>query len=220
MLTQPHIAPSGDISQLSIAVLVSLIAPIRSWVAKMNTLLPQSSETTAFRIELLKALVAAGETSYKESTRVTSVIDDKAQKTSGLAGIFLAAAFAALRPDTIAQLHMAALILLSIAVSLLLLSSGLGLGVLWVRTNAPPLSVSDLDSMILDFFNLPLEEVTSERKEALYFDHGNIWSARVSVQAGINDKKAQLLKYSQFALAASMGCVGLFLIYALVLKFR
>ncbi|MGA2992019.1 MAG: hypothetical protein ABSD88_16205 [Candidatus Korobacteraceae bacterium] len=178
-----------------------------------------SATATAVRKELLKSLVASGEASYKESTRITSVLDDKAQKASALAGIFLAAGFAALRPDTISKLSYVALALLSAAILLLLLSVAFGLAVMWARTNAEPLSVSHVLSMVDDLLRIPAHEVTDAREGNFYRDQGRIWNECVRWQDENNRKKARLLQYSQLFLALAMGCVGLCLLDLLAMKF-
>src|SRR5258708_9310754 len=54
-----------------------------------------------FRLEILNSLVEAGSEEYKENVRINSLLEDKAQKTAGLAGIFLAAALAFIRVHTL-----------------------------------------------------------------------------------------------------------------------
>ena len=61
---------------------------------------------------------------YKEHSRIISLLDDKAQKTSGIAGIFLAAGLAYLKADSLKALgeavHFAGFVTLSLAIALLL----------------------------------------------------------------------------------------------------
>ena len=46
------------------------------------------------RLAMLSQAMTASTEMYKENSRILSLLDDKAQKTAGLAGVFFAAAFA------------------------------------------------------------------------------------------------------------------------------
>jgi len=102
---------------------------------------------------LSQALTAASDV-YKENARIAALLDDKAQKTATIAGIFLAAAFAFLRRESVQGLKMAGglggMLLFGASLAFFLASiiaSGL---VLWVRRlRLPPdpnriLTVCDL----------------------------------------------------------------------------
>ena len=165
-----------------------------------------------FKLDLLKRLVEVGELSYKENVRIASVLDDKAQRTSTIAGIFLAAGFAALKPETLATLSGPVLVvLLSVAVALLILSVGASLLAMWARTNAPPLSVEDISSMTRDVLVLPDVRITADLEARTYLDQGRIWSSCVAAQDEVNAKKARLLRFAQITVALAIATIGLFL---------
>ena len=62
-------------------------------------------EARAFRLEILKSLVDAGNEGYKEHIRINSLLEDKAQKMAGLAGVFLAAALASCHAGDVGYEH-------------------------------------------------------------------------------------------------------------------
>ena len=51
-----------------------------------------------FLEDALKDTIKAAADTYKENGRVAALLDDKAQKAGGLAGVFLAAAFGFVKP--------------------------------------------------------------------------------------------------------------------------
>jgi hypothetical protein len=58
------------------------------------------SELAKFREGVLKDMLVLAAENYKEAMRIMGVLDGKAQKTGGVAGVFLAAGLAFLKPDT------------------------------------------------------------------------------------------------------------------------
>lgn len=171
-----------------------------------------TSPACLFKMELLKRLVDVGEVSYKENARIASVLDDKAQRTSTISGVFLAAGFAALKPETLAKLSGPVMLsLLSMVVALLMLSVGACLVALWARRNPPPLSVADISSIAGDILALPEDRITPEVQTRVYLDQGRIWSACVAEQDKVNATKARLLKVAQVALALAILTAGMFL---------
>ncbi len=89
------------------------------------------------RVALLSQALTAATEVYKENSRISALLDDKAQKTAGVAGVFLAAAFAFLRKDSLEDLRTATgatgMVLLAAGLALFLgciIVSGL---VMWVR---------------------------------------------------------------------------------------
>jgi hypothetical protein len=172
----------------------------------------RSAQLSEFRSELLKRLVEVGEASYKESTRIAAVLDDKAQKTSTIAGVFLAAGFAALKPETLTALSSRLLLTLLIVIVVLLMGSvGTSLVAMWVRRNAEPLSIADVSAIAVDVLALHEDELSIERQANVYLDQARVWSECVLAQDRLNARKATFLKSAQTALAAAMFAVGIFL---------
>lgn len=54
-----------------------------------------------FLVDTFKSAAQLAAETYKDNVRVAALLDDKAQKTGGLAGLFMAAAFGFLKPDSI-----------------------------------------------------------------------------------------------------------------------
>jgi hypothetical protein len=176
-----------------------------------------TSPASLVKTELLKRLVDVGEVSYRENARIASVLDDKAQRTSTISGVFLAAGFAALKPETLATLSGPVMLtLLSMVVALLMVSVGASLVAMWVRRNPPPLSIADISSIARDVLALPEDRITPEVETRVYLDQGRIWSVCVADQDKVNAAKAQLLKFAQVSLALAILTAGTFL--AVLLK--
>src|SRR5258708_36880307 len=88
-----------------------------------------------FRLQILSSLVEAGSEEYKENVRINSLLEDKSQKTAGLAGIFLAAALAFIKVDTLSvwpfnRLHI--LLPLALVIFLLVVCIRFSLSVMWL----------------------------------------------------------------------------------------
>src|SRR5437879_1327964 len=106
-------------------------------------------DVSQFRFGVLQALVEVAGENYKENSRITNVLDDKAQKTGALAGAFLAAGFAFIKSENFGPnsplnrlAGLAGLLLLAFCIALLLLSTILALRTMWVRAVPPPMSLA------------------------------------------------------------------------------
>lgn len=98
--------------------------------------------TSDQRLEMLSQALTTSTEMYKENSRILALIEDKAQKAAGLAGIFLAAAFAFLRKDALETLMEATgwpgLSVLSAAIGLMLFCVLTCAWVLWARRMITP----------------------------------------------------------------------------------
>lgn len=171
-----------------------------------------------FRKEVLQSVLQAGSENYKENVRIAGIIEDKAQKAGALAGVFLAASLAFVKPGiTVGQVcgSLGFGLLLS-SICLLLLCIGLCLSVLWVRPGRSILRLCDVRRMARDLLSLSVEEVTAHVKEGFCFDQAELWAEIVKDMEGRNQKKAILLKTAQAILALAMGCVGMFVFWILI----
>lgn len=175
-----------------------------------------------FRKEALQALLQTGSDNYKENARISGVIEDKSQKAGAVAGIFLAAGLAFVKPGmTLAQLGgRLGFFLLCGSIALLLTCIGLCLAVMWVRPGRSALLLSDLQRMVRDISGLSSDELTPEIKEGFFLDQANLWAATLEEQVGKNNQKAILLKRAQVTLVAAMFLVAIFLFSMLLQAYR
>jgi hypothetical protein len=145
-----------------------------------------------FRLEILKSLVEAGSERYKENVRINSLLEDKAQKTAGLAGVFLAAALAFIKIDTLSAWpfnRLRILIPLGVAVVLLVCCIGFCLAVMWVRQIPGPPTFAALNQLKTDLWPI----ITGlEPYEARYWgDRSVLWQNVVDEQSSLIDSKAK-----------------------------
>jgi hypothetical protein len=153
------------------------------------------------RLAILTQAMTASTEMYKENSRILALLDDKAQKTATIAGIFLAAAFAFLRKDALQDLsdaaHGPAFGLLTIAVGLFLgcvVAAGL---VIWARK----LQLPPNPNAILDVCNVLLADgLTDDARENHIRDQARSWNRALAVQDKIIDDKSQRLLISQWLL--------------------
>lgn len=171
--------------------------------------------TAETRLALLTQALTAATDQYEENARILGLIDDKAQKTAGIAGIFLAAAFAFLRRESIGDLRTAGgltgMLLFAAALALFLaclVVSGL---VVWARTlKLPPdpnkiLAVSDL--------LLAGGGPSDDARENHVRDQAKSWNRASQTQDNIIADKSQKLLVAQWLLLcgiiASAGLLAL-----------
>lgn len=165
-----------------------------------------------FRLEILKSLVECGSERYKENIRVNSLLEDKAQKTAGLAGVFLAAALAFIKVDTLSVWpfnRLRILIPLAAAVALLVCCIGFCLAVMWVRAIAGPPTFQALDQLKTDLWtiNTGLEPY----EEGYWGERAALWQNVVDDQSALINSKAKRLLIGQLTLASAMLAVALLL---------
>jgi hypothetical protein len=134
---------------------------------------------------------------YKENSRILALLDDKAQKTAGVAGVFLAAAFAFLRRESVEDLKALAgpsgLILLGASIAFFMaciICSGF---VMWTRRlqlPPDPAKILDACNYLLTDSNGPSDEA----RENHVRDQINSWNRANQVQyEAISDKSKKLL---------------------------
>ncbi|HTD22056.1 MAG TPA: hypothetical protein VK738_05350 [Terriglobales bacterium] len=174
-----------------------------------------SFDARQFQLEMLKSLVEVGVDSYKENVRINSLLEDKAQKTAGLAGVFLAAALAFMKVDTLSVWpfnRLRILIPLSLAIVLLVCCVGFCLAVMWVR-RLPGLPLfSSLNKLKTDLWTI--ESTALEAYEQGYWgDRAMLWQQVVTAQSPVITSKARWLLIAQIALASAMFVVAILLLF-------
>jgi len=161
---------------------------------------------------LSQALTAASDV-YKENARISALLDDKAQKTATIAGIFLAAAFAFLRRESVQDLKMAGglggMLLFGASLAFFLLcivASGL---VLWVRK----LRLPPDPNRILTVCDLLLHDPagpSDDARENHMRDQTRSWNrANETQDQVISDKSKKLLAAQWLLLLGIMAAAGL-----------
>ena len=150
---------------------------------------------------LTQALTAATD-QYKENARILTILEDKAQKTAGIAGIFLAAAFAFLRRESVADLKNAggagAMILFGAALALFLTSIVVGGITVWARR----LQLPPDPNKILNIADLLLAGggPTDDARENHVRDQARSWNRASQVQDQIIAGKSKKLLAAQWLL--------------------
>src|SRR6185312_2343681 len=160
------------------------------------------------RKALLQNLVQLGSENYKENARILGILDDKAQKTGALAGAFLAAGFAFVKPENFQTASVFAslpnLTLLAVSIGLLLACTILALAAMWIRSVPKPFSYGLLEKMTLDLLKNCPNGISSSVHESFLHDQGGVWRRLLQEQELINSKKANLLRVAQVTLAAAI----------------
>ncbi len=89
----------------------------------------------SFRLEVLQESVKWAETLYDAANKLSARLEDKAQQSATMAGLFLAAAFGFLKPDNGALVgsHRLVATLLTFTVVIFLLCLAACLSVTWLR---------------------------------------------------------------------------------------
>jgi len=169
-----------------------------------------------FRLEILKSLVEAGSERYKENVRINSLLEDKAQKIAGLAGVFLAAALAFIKIDTLSQWpfnRLRILFLLGAAISLLVCCIGFCLSVLWVRSIPGPPTFQALNKLKANLW--PITSRLEDYEEGYWGDRATLWQNVVNEQFSLIAAKSKRLLLGQITLASAMFTVAV-LLFALI----
>ncbi len=169
----------------------------------------------SFRLDLLRETTAWAETLEDYGTKATSRLDDKAQQTGGLAGLFLAAAFGFLKPDSFAlppgHLRTAAFCLLFAIVLIFVLCIGACLTVTWLRQTPVPIALDVVMGLQEGVLDLQDHQLTDAIQENTYYDRLRIWADILSKRTALNQMKARRLLVAQSLLA-----LGIFLCAALL----
>lgn len=168
----------------------------------------RSKDFTEHRFKALERVWEACRKDYEEKGDIFIALDNKAQATISLAGIFIAAVFAFLRlqdPTALNQfigrfeiVAIASLIALLIAVVVLCL---LALRVREVRTAPPPQQFFELTK---DVLNLSPEQVSVAHHEDLLKDLIATWTEVLDDGQRANAKKASWVQTAQLLVAIAM----------------
>jgi hypothetical protein len=174
----------------------------------------------SFRTETLKSMVEMGSESYKEGVRVATVLDDKAQKTGAIAGLFLAAALGFLKPSDIQALVQGfgwpGVLFLIVEVTVLVVCLSVCLAVMWLRGVPLPVNLSTQILLTQDLFKLPDDQLTEDRERAFYYDQIEIWKSVLDKQRAVNQSKARRLFFAQLSVAISVFITALLLVMLVV----
>jgi hypothetical protein len=160
------------------------------------------------RLDLLDNSLAVALENYKDNVRILAALDDKAQKMGAIAGLFLGALFAVIKPDTISSLEttighngmrvLTAVILLLIACTTICLAS------MWVGKMPPPLSLAHMTQLTNDLLHLPLADLNDDIQEAYRQEKLNVWRACLHAQGGVANRKAVLVFAAQAVLVVGI----------------
>jgi multisubunit Na+/H+ antiporter MnhB subunit len=167
-----------------------------------------------FRLQLLQSLIEGASENYKEDIRINNVIDDKAQKIAGIGGVFLAAALAFVKADTLSAWpfnRLRVLIPLLVAVVLIICCIGFCLRVLWIRAFPGPPTVSFLKQLKSDLFAIPPADLNLY-EESYWEERGREWETIVDDLDSMIVAKARWLFAAQLGLALAMFTIALLLI--------
>ena len=178
----------------------------------------------SFKLEILRESVSWAEKLEDYGAKTTARLDDKAQQTGGLAGLFLAAAFGFLKPDNFAVLSFhakrwaAGMLLLIIA--LLLGCLGACLSVTWLRWTPMPISLSVLQKLTEDLIRVEDDKLTDSVQQNVYHDRLRIWATVLESRQNFNARKAKRLRIAQTLLAGAMlsSSMLLFLVVRAILR--
>ena len=159
----------------------------------------------SFRLDILKSTLDWAQKLDETTSAVTVRLDDKAQQTGAMAGIFLAAAFGFVKPENISTgSNRGAAILLAGIIIVFLLCLAACLSVTWLRNAPLPLSLTTVSGFNDDLLDLPLKEMTEDRQESYYRDQISLWKRILEQRTGLNRDKAHRLLIAQALLAAGM----------------
>lgn len=170
-----------------------------------------------FRLEIVRSLIDAAAENYKENTRINSVIDDKAQKIAGIAGVFLAAALAFLKVDSLSVWplnRLRILISLTTAIILIICCIAFCLRVMWIRAFPGLPSLSSLSDMSSDLLSIPGAELNLY-EEDYWKLRAQGWQEIIRNQESTIGSKSGVLFRAQLALALAMFDIAVLLILIL-----
>jgi hypothetical protein len=164
-----------------------------------------------FRVALAKSLVDGAADHYNENTRINGVVDDKAQKVAGIAGVFLAAALAFIKIDNLSVWpfnRLRVMILLALSVAFIICCIAFCLRVLWVRAFPGLPAFAWLKELQSDLFHLPVSELKDQHEASYWNDRASIWQGILEEQDRAIAAKGTWLFRAQLALALAMLTVA------------
>jgi predicted PurR-regulated permease PerM len=172
------------------------------------------------RIHLLTQLVQSCSNAYEENKKFAGVLDDKAQKTGALAGIFLAGVFAFIRAESLKNMNRYELGLLTACTILLLACSCFCLTVIWARDVARGITPAIQERIAKDLLQLDPSELTNELWEAHHWQQISLWKPTLEDQKRVNESKARYLKLGQLSLAVAMAGLTLMILFLIGIECR
>jgi hypothetical protein len=177
----------------------------------------QGKGVGGFRLDILGEAVKWAQNLDDVAAKLTIRLDDKAQQTGAMAGIFLAAAFGFLKPETIALIgpHKWAARIFSFAIATFLVCLGTCLSVTWLRLSPVPLSLETLNELNEDVLQLPDDLISESVQQNYYRDRLEVWSEILRTRGRLNKGKAARLKIAQALLALGMTTVA-FLLFGMI----
>jgi hypothetical protein len=139
-----------------------------------------------------------------------AVIDDKAQKTGGVAGAFLAAAFAFIKPETMIELRKHyggnfSLAMLFIALLAFPICIAICLRTMWLRkVPIGGLSVKSHEMLSDYFLIVPNEYLDDTAMETYKSNQVDVWKGVIKERYEANRDKTRLLRYAQRVLGGGI----------------
>ena len=167
------------------------------------------------RQKLLERTLRACENEYTEKAKIFSDLDGKAQNTTTVAGIFLAAALAFLQGEGLKALTLYtgrnALAILALSIMLLLASILVCLIGMRIRQVPSPVESAELATMVNEILSVSPAEFTDEMEENYFRDQIKAWQTTLKEMSAADDDKAQSVLIGQLLLAAAVVLVAVML---------
>ena len=172
------------------------------------------------KLDLIDDLRRIAERDFDATVKHGAVVDDKAQKTGGMAGLFLAAAFGFAKPESLVTLRdqygISALGLLYLALLLFVVTVLFCLRAMWLK-DLPSTGVSLETQDMSAQFLLQLEDSQLDEEMMLAYRSNKIeiWKATIAQRLAANVVQTRLVHRAQRALtggilvsALSLGLLG------------
>jgi hypothetical protein len=176
-------------------------------------------DAAAYREVMQLFLLSYAADGYKEAVRVAALIEDKAQKTAALAGVFLAAGLGFIKPENLVESSPLGgswiLFFLAVAIVGLIVTILTCLTVLWVREQAAPIPLTEMKEMFSDVNSLEDAGLTAEARLGLRVEIVKRWNNILEKQAKTNRSKALGVIAAQTVLTISISLVALALVIVL-----
>jgi hypothetical protein len=172
-----------------------------------------------FRVDIAKAAVDRAAQLDDICSKTALKLDEKAQQTGGMAGLFLAVAFGFLKPDDLTKFLSANgrfvgfLLILLVVVFLACLAACLS--VAWLRKTPAPLTHETLESLNKDLMQLRDDELTEAVQSNYFLDQLYLWEPILFVRERTNKNKARRLIWAQSLLAFGMLLAAILLILSI-----
>ncbi|HSY35174.1 MAG TPA: hypothetical protein VK814_05440 [Acidobacteriaceae bacterium] len=176
-------------------------------------------DVAAFREATQQFLLSYASDGYKEAVRVAALIEDKAQKTAALAGVFLAAGLSFIKPENLVDSSPLGgswiLFCLGSAIVGLIATILICLKVLWVTEQAAPMPLGQVKEIVKGINVLEDAAITADVQLQLRLEIVKRWSRILDTQARTNRTKAVGVMLAQTVLTISISLVALALVIVL-----